>query len=147
MPKNISDERKAVFYIGMGLMLFGVLLFTSVFVTSAMHFGDFDNFEQNAKSSMLRAIGGMALMLLGAVLSSVGAMGLAGSGLALNPEKARRDLEPYSRMTGGMIKDVLEEADLNLGGRSEKVIMLKCQSCGMLNEEDSKFCQECGVEM
>ncbi|MBN2211735.1 MAG: zinc-ribbon domain-containing protein [Sedimentisphaerales bacterium] len=30
------------------------------------------------------------------------------------------------------------------GGEPEKVIMIKCRSCGKLNEEDSKFCQECG---
>jgi uncharacterized membrane protein YvbJ len=24
------------------------------------------------------------------------------------------------------------------------VVMLKCPACGKLNEDDSKFCQECG---
>jgi len=47
----------------------------------------------------------------------------------------------------GMVKDVLDEADLNLGGRSEKVVMIKCRACGKLNEEDSRFCQECGKEI
>lgn len=147
MAKQISSERKTVFYIGMALMVLGGIMFASVFVTFAMQFGDFDNFESNAKSSMYRAIGGMALLIVGTVLCGVGSLGLAGSGLMLDPEKARQELEPYSRMTGGMIKDVLEEADLNLGGRPEQVVMIKCQSCGMLNEEDSKFCQECGTEI
>jgi len=26
----------------------------------------------------------------------------------------------------------------------EKVIMIKCRECAKLNEEDPKFCQECG---
>lgn len=64
----------------------------------------------------------------------------------LIPEQARNDLEPYTRMAGGMLKDALDEADLNFGGRAERVVMIKCSACGKLNEEDSKFCQECGKE-
>ena len=85
------------------------------------------------------------------MIRHVGARGLAGSGVVLNPGQARKDLEPYSRMAGGMVKDALDEADVNLGsGRSskpEQVIMIKCRDCGKLNEEDSKFCQECGERM
>ncbi len=63
----------------------------------------------------------------------------------MNPEKAREELKPYSRMAGGMVKDVLDEADIHLGGgKPERVVMIKCPACGKLNEEDSKFCQECG---
>jgi hypothetical protein len=29
-------------------------------------------------------------------------------------------------------------------GKSEKLVMVKCQSCGKLNDQDAKFCQECG---
>jgi uncharacterized OB-fold protein len=32
-----------------------------------------------------------------------------------------------------------DEAKIDLDGKQEKVIMIKCQSCGRLNEEDSKF--------
>ena len=92
-----------------------------------------------------RAFGGMALIIAGAVVMNIGARGAAGSGLVLDPEKARGDLEPFSRMAGGMVKDALDEADINLGkGSSEKIIMIKCRKCEKLNEEDSKFCQECG---
>ena len=28
--------------------------------------------------------------------------------------------------------------------KSEKLVMVKCQSCGKLNDQDAKFCQECG---
>jgi F0F1-type ATP synthase membrane subunit c/vacuolar-type H+-ATPase subunit K len=144
MAKKISEERKSAYYIGMGLTVVGVLLFASTFVTFAMRFGDFSNFESNAKSEMFRALGGMALMIVGGIISGIGAGGLAGSGVVLDPDKARQDLEPYSRMAGGMLKDALEEANVNLGGRPEKVIMIKCPSCGRLNGEDAKFCQECG---
>jgi hypothetical protein len=145
--KQISAERKKAFYIGTVLMIIGVVLFVSVFVTSAIHFGDFSNFESDARSSMLRAFGGMGLIFIGAVVRSMGARGVAGSGVVLDPEKAREELEPYSRMAGGMVKDALDEAKLDLMGKQKKIIMIKCQNCGKLNEEDSKFCQECGKKL
>jgi len=47
-----------------------------------------------------------------------------------------------------MIKDALDEADISLGpAEPEKVVMIKCPACGRLNEEDSKFCQECGGKL
>ena len=128
-------------------MIVGGILFASTFVTAIANFGDFSDFESKSKSGMFRAFAGMALLILGMSVRIIGARGLAGSGVVLDPEKARQELEPYSRMAGGMVKDVLDEADVNLGGRAEKVVMVKCRSCGKINEEDSKFCQECGKEI
>ena len=152
MTREISPGRKATYYVGVIIMIIGALMFFSTFVTFAIHFGDFDNFEDNAKSSMFRAFGGIGLLILGGIIMGVGRAGLAGSGAVLDPKQAREDLEPYSRMAGGMIKDALDESGISLGsaGRPgpekiiEKVIMLKCPACATLNEEDSKFCQECG---
>ena len=147
MKTPISEERKTAYYLGAVLMVIGGLLFASVFITGAMHFGDFSNFESDAKSSMFRAIAGMGLLMVGGFIRGIGARGLAGSGVVLDPDKAREELEPYSRMAGGMVKDALEEAKIDLGGKPEKVIMIKCQDCGKLNGEDSKFCQECGKKL
>jgi hypothetical protein len=148
MTKHISEERKTAFYLGTGLMVVGGLMFFSVFITGAMNFGDFNNFEQNARSSMFRAIGGMALLMVGGILRGIGERGVAGSGVILDPEQARSELEPYSRMAGGMVKDALDEADIGLGTeKSERVVMVKCRECGTLNDEDSKFCQECGKQI
>ena len=128
-------------------MVVGLLVFGSVFVTGALQFGDFTDFEDRSRSSALRGVVGMALLLLGGVLRTVGARGVAGSGLVLDPKRARRDLEPYSRMAGGMLKDAIDEVGEALPGAprgGEPVVMLKCRACAKLNEEDSKFCQECG---
>ncbi len=144
MTRQISDERKFVFYLGAGMMLIGALLFASIFVSFALNFGDFTNFESRAKSSMFRAFAGMALLITGGFVRGIGARGLAGSGVVLDPAKARKDLEPYSRMVGGMVKDALGAANMQPGSASEKVVMIKCAGCGKLNEEDSKFCQQCG---
>ena len=43
-----------------------------------------------------------------------------------------------------LVKDALDEADVRLGGRSEKVVVIRCRACGALNDEDAKFCKACG---
>lgn len=137
MAKKISDSRKAAYYFGAVLMGIGGLLFISVFFAGP---GELDeNFPI--------AIGGMVLIVIGGVVRSVGARGLAGSGVILDPEQAREEIGPYSRMAGGMVKDALEETGLKSGGEPRQVIMIKCRGCGQLNEEDSKFCQECGEKI
>lgn len=147
MAKQISNGRKTAYYVGIGLMILGGLLFASTFVTFILNFGSFDNFEVRAISGMLRAFGGMVLLVIGGILRGIGALGVAGSGVKLDPHQAKEELEPYARMAGGIIKDALDESEIKLGGTSEKIIMIKCTSCGQLNEEDSKFCQECGTRL
>lgn len=149
MSRRITSDRKFAYYLGSAMVGIGFVLFFSVFVTSAMNFGDFDDFDGQVRSSAMRAVLGMGLMIVGGFVRSVGAHGAAGSGVVLDPDQARRDLEPYSRQGGGMLKDALDEADIDLGGLgrtdpSGPVIMIRCRNCSTLNEEDSKFCQECG---
>lgn len=121
MPtRNISPQRKAVYYAGIGLMVVGFLTFGSVFVTGAMNFGDFSNFEARARSSAMRGVVGMGLMIVGGILAAVGSRGLAGSGVVIDPEQARKDLEPWSRMAGGVIKDALDETGLVSAGKSDE---------------------------
>jgi hypothetical protein len=36
----------------------------------------------------------------------------------LDPEQARKDVEPVARMAGGVVGDALEEAGVKLGGGS-----------------------------
>ena len=157
MTKQISEGRKTVYYIGMAIAGLGLLLFASTFLSFALLFANFGNVDNDSVSTAartiggmtIRAFGGMALIVIGGITCLIGARGLAGSGVVLDPEQAQEDLEPYSRMAGGMLKDVLDEADINIGDGAgpERVIMIRCPSCDKLNEEDSKFCQECGEEI
>src|SRR5258708_13514788 len=94
---RIASSRKAVYYAGLTLGAVGLLLFFSTFVSFALHFGDFDNFAANARSMFLRAVGGMAFMIVGGALAGVGARGVAGSGVVLHPEKTRPHLQPRAR--------------------------------------------------
>jgi len=113
--RNVSEGRRSIYMVGQVLVVVGMLTFGSVFVTFAMDFGRFDNFVGRAQSFAMRAFGGMALMIVGGALAGIGRAGLAGSGLVLDPERAREDLEPWARMAGGMMKDGLDEAGIVVG--------------------------------
>ena len=115
--RDISEGRQAVYYVGMAMMIIGMLTFISVFVTGAMNFGEsssFSEFEAEGRSSAMRAVIGMILIVTGGLLRGIGARGLAGSGVVLDPQQARRDVEPWARMGGGLLKDALDEADVDL---------------------------------
>jgi hypothetical protein len=115
MPiRQITPQRKALYRAGQIIAVLGLLSFLSVFVTGALNFGDFTDFEGQVRSSALRAVGGMIMILLGMALLTVGAAGAAGSGLNLDPEKAREDLEPWARMQGGLKKAELDEMGIDI---------------------------------
>ncbi len=98
-----------MYYGGMALIAAGILLFVSTFFTGPDIGGHNDpqpgepnfweraqerheEFGQSMKSTMVRALLGMGLMVIGGILMNAGARGTAGSGLVLDPEKARQDL-------------------------------------------------------
>ena len=155
MSREISPERKTAYYVGMGLSGFGLLLFCLPFVAVplAMLGGPF----AAVPVTFALAFIGFALIAVGGVLMQIGRSGLAGAGIILDPGRARQEVEPFSRMEGGILKDRLNEAGLldenglkfarNAVNSPEKIIMIRCQHCGKLNEDDSKFCQECGAKI
>lgn len=145
---QVSAGRKTAYCLGAVIMIIGGLMFASVFVTLMMLVGRDSDPETVIPSSLARGVGGVALIAAGAGIRAVGARGLAGSGVVLDPERARQELEPYSRMAGGMVKDALDEAQIKAGtGAPERIVMVRCPSCGKLNDEDSKFCRECGKKL
>lgn len=142
--RQVSGERRFAYYGGMLLIAFGLVVFVTGMVKAVGGGGTFVSASDGPSSLLTFGLIGMALFAAGGMLRNLGARGLAGSGAVLDPERARRDLEPFSRQAGGMLKDALDEAGLRPGGGPEKVIMVKCPACSTLNEADSKFCQECG---
>jgi hypothetical protein len=92
---------------------------------------------------------GFILIIAGSFVRGTAEKGVAGSGLVLDPEQAREDLEPFSRQAGGMLKDALDEADVHIGSADtdNKVIMIRCRKCSGLNPESAKFCNECGDKL
>ena len=149
-PKQISAQRKTLYYAGNAITGVGVLLFLSVFV-SGFRFMSTEGMAifGGPPAFIMRGVIGFILILLGQVLANIGKKGLAGSGLLLDPEKAREDLNPYTHMAGGMVKDAVEgfrEAD---GGAADTAALIKvrCRHCRALNPEDASFCNKCGERL
>lgn len=142
---TISKNRKLVYYLGMGLSGIGLVLFLSVFVSIASRVSS-PAFDMPDGAPMLRGIIGFILILIGQAVATVAKRGLAGSGVLLDPKKAREDLAPYTHMAGGMVKDVVE-GFREVEGDEKKAppqVMLRCRSCETLNPEDAKYCKQCG---
>jgi hypothetical protein len=143
--KTISPERKALYYLGIAISVLGMGVFLSVFVSGAMHFGDFSNFEAQSRSEITRAIAGMVLVVVGQIVRGIGARGAAGAGLLLDSEKAREDLEPWARMGGGLVKDAIDETGLkaSLGSGlpfDEKLRRLEAlKKDGLVSEEEYRL--------
>lgn len=156
MANKISSERKVTYYIGIACTIVGFILFISSFFSgidnsSPMNSISTQNFSMETPSFFKQAVVGMILIIVGAILIRVGSQGLAGSGIVLDPEKAREDLKPFNEVKGKMINDVVENIDVvnNLSEQSKdnaprEIIKVKCRECGALNDEDAKFCKECG---
>lgn len=154
--RQISERRKALYYLGGILMVVGFLLFFSTFASAACHFGDFTDFESRGRSMAMRAFGGMFLLIVGVILRGIGAAGLAGSGVILDPQEARKDLEPWNRMAGGMASDALSEVEpvqrlvdklTEDAPPPDQVVKVRCRSCGALNDEDARFCDQCSAQL
>lgn len=142
MARNITQKQKTGYYLGMILIGIGIIMFSAPFID--VLFNGLEPNERGLPESFKVALVGFVLLAIGNVLRSISARGLAGSGLLLAPKQARKDLEPYSRMAGGMIQDALEESGGLTSGKTPEKVMIRCQACKKLNEEDSRFCQECG---
>ena len=143
--QQISSQRKALYYLGMGLIVLGFISIVSMFVQSFSG-NQLDLFDQGP-GFMIWGFVGMVLVIVGAVLRGIGARGLAGSGLKLDPEQGREDLAPYASAAGGLLKDVAEGFQDAGGKPQQEQIKVRCRHCRALNQEDAKFCDQCGKEL
>jgi hypothetical protein len=143
--KQVPPERKTLYYVGMAVTAIGFLTFISVFVSFALHFGDFNDFVGRGRSMAARGFIGIIMFIAGGFLMRMGALGVAGSGVKLDPEEARRDVEPWARMAGGVAKDAMDEAGIKLDGQSsgenlpfdERLRRLqKLKQDGLVNEQE-----------
>lgn len=145
---TISEGRQVLYYLGMLVSGIGLCLFLSNFVFFACAADELHGSGPSMSGFTFRGVGGIVLIWLGTFLRNVGARGLRGSGLILDPKGARRDLKPYTHMAGGMLRDAVDASELKFGGKhSAARVMVRCGKCHRLNEEDARFCQGCGGPM
>lgn len=161
--KDISPERQIAYIVGGVISAIGVILFLSNFVFTATDSGGpvgggnsdgiegliaLSEFQNRGQMMAARAVGGIFLTVIGGVVRQIAKSGIAGSGIVLDPEQTRKDMEPWSRMKGGMLQDAMEEVeviqDLKEAVRpTVPVIKICCQKCSALNDEKAKFCNQC----
>jgi hypothetical protein len=143
--RQVSEQRKQLYYVGGAIQLVGLAIFLSSFLTGILAPIGHAAFTAFG----LQAFGGFFLILVGTAIRNVGLKGMAGSGVIIDPEKARQDVEPWSRMAGGMVDDALSEVKvLNPpGGNETPLVKIRCRACHALNEEDAKFCNQCGAAL
>lgn len=152
--RQIPEERKQLYAIGQIVTGAGLLLFLSNFIILPLQAfrPSFDPFQENPMVGMgIRAVGGMLLMIIGGGMKNVAARGVAGSGLVLDPERAREDLQPWAKAAGGLVKDALEEipqaSDQTADGEQGTIVKVRCPRCRTLNDEDARFCKQCGTSL
>ena len=141
MPDQISTRRKVLYYGGGLLMVAGIG--SCMFHVGWGMLGGFEDPELKERFFVV-PFTSMVIAIFGGWLKEIGGKGLAGSGLILDPDRARKDLKPYSKMAGGMLEDALENRDLSQSVSPGETIKIRCRPCGWLNDEESNFCHECG---
>ena len=139
---QIPDSRRVLYYVGIALIGIGIAIFfkfgflTPFPMTPSVEsellppFGPaallsnekpfIERAQEAADAQTKGCLFGMALALIGGVLMSIGREGLAGSGVILDPRQAREDLEPWSRLKGGIVADALDEAKIDFSGLKAK---------------------------
>lgn len=145
--KDIAPWRKGLYYAGLALMVIGLVAFLSVFVNGFISFSrPFGAFDEGL-GFMVWGMVGFILMLIGSVMRGIGARGLAGSGLVLDPQQAREDLHPYTDALGGMARDAVEGFRASGNEETAQLVKVRCPNCKALNHESSKFCDQCGQKL
>lgn len=82
---------------GVLLIIIGFVTFVVLGASSVNSFGE----GPSPRIGFFMFFGGMVLAAAGGFVQRTAARGLAGSGLVLDPDQARKDVEPWSRMAGG----------------------------------------------
>jgi hypothetical protein len=112
--------RKGLYFLGMSLIAIGIVFFLTTFVSALRGMNNPMGPVGGIGNLGISSLVGIIMIGIGGVLMRVGARGVAGSGLLLDPKRARRDLEPWSRAAGGMVQDALDEAGVKPAARSEQ---------------------------
>lgn len=152
----VSAERQGAFNVGTVLTGVGFVTILVCFIgfVTAGH-DSVSNFGGGANpvAWWIGIFIGMVIAGIGRATRTIAARGVAGSGLVLDPERARTDLEPWARMGGGMLRDAIDESGLPIGQSAPPAepaaapVKVRCRQCKALNDEHDKFCSQCAAAL
>ncbi|MBL8820358.1 MAG: zinc ribbon domain-containing protein [Planctomyces sp.] len=151
MSWNSKNNSKA-YRIGIGLQIVGGLLIAASFIMFLLHFADVmsfgvpSSFEKRTEWDAFGGVAGILLLFVGRLLHHFGRRaGMVSD--AIPDEAIRRDVEFYRKIPGGKQVEADDERQRTGIGQSIPVLMMKCGSCGVLNEESANYCKGCGSKM
>lgn len=125
-PNGSPSPWKVMKHIGTGISVIGFLMFFSVFVSGALNFGNFDNFEARGRNMAIRGVFGMFLIIGGGVLHTIASKQEGNAGNGSGPSN---------------------DGTWSFGSEDEIAgpIKIRCPKCRALNDEAAKFCDQCGA--
>ncbi|MGE0141919.1 MAG: zinc-ribbon domain-containing protein [Planctomycetota bacterium] len=159
---QVSDSRKSLHAFGTILVAIGAVVAIGGAISFFSSFGSpGDMFAESfPPKGFLIAAGGILLTGVGRGLRHLGARGIAGSGLVLDPERAADDLAPWARTGGRLMRDAVDasglvtadDGDVPAGaadgsGATGARVKVRCRECRTLNDEDARFCDQCGASL
>ena len=152
---ELAPGRRQAYTVGLVLQGLGGLAFVVGFIGFAgggMNRGSNPMGGSDPVQWWFVCLGAMGVLAIGGFIRHVAARGIAGSGLVLDPKRARDDLEPFARASGGLVRDALDEAglltqDAPRTAATGEVVRIRCRECRALEDETARFCSHCGAKL
>ncbi|MCP4763714.1 MAG: zinc ribbon domain-containing protein [archaeon] len=154
---NVKTKNKmrtiAYLLLIVGAILVGIGGYHSAY--SFMNFFDLTSDERSYYTTMSILIApGMFMILPALFLLSVSnqrkllKFSIEESGMAFN-EASGRALDGFDRMatrgSAATTRGIRNAGGIKIDTGKAEVIKIRCQACGVLNDENAKFCDECGT--
>lgn len=146
----IPRERRGLYYGGMVLAGFGLVLFLATVVTSIVTFGNVKNYEARARVEDICAFGGMALVIAGSLVVSIGAQ--SAETRAAPESESYEETGTCNGLSDGAVDEVVSEV-MTVRKTEEWLdtadpqVKVRCRKCHCLNDHSAKFCNQCGTTL
>lgn len=137
MDEKYSESNKATVYAGIALVVIGCLLFGAFMLIFVLDTLNIPFIELNMTVLNVCIFGGVFFVISGLVLKNIDKIKQRQEETRLEHEAEEEEIMEHE-----------EEGAINLFSvHNEKTIMVKCRACGKLNDENAKFCCECGDKL
>jgi hypothetical protein len=125
--------------IGIPLAIIGVVFFFELMTNSSSL--SFDESAALGAKVFGFLASGMLLIAFGSTVLRFGYLGKVSKYIADETGPA------ISSVSKSVFKGVKEAGGVDLNVQSNQKVMIKCRSCGTLNDEDAIYCDKCGAQL